>query len=110
MCGLTKASTRVVTARSYSRYSGSTAQESESVQSGYSSCDDLGDAALVRGIGIGMDQADADRAHPVAAEKLRGGAHAGLVERAQLLPAKIEPAADLAHEIERHERSGFTQK
>ena len=36
---------------------------------------------------------------PCAAEELRGGAHARLVERPQLLPAKIEPPADLAHEI-----------
>ncbi len=36
MCGLTKASTKVVTARSYSRYSGSTSQDKDSVASGYS--------------------------------------------------------------------------
>ena len=45
--------------------------------------DDFGDAPLVDGVGIGMDQRDADGAHAVAAEELRRGAHARLVQRAQ---------------------------
>jgi hypothetical protein len=37
MCGFTNASTSVVTVRSYSRYSGRTSLESDTVSSGYSS-------------------------------------------------------------------------
>ena len=36
MCGFTNASTSVVTARSYSRYSGSTSHDSDTAQPGYS--------------------------------------------------------------------------
>ena len=62
MCGLTNASTSVVTARSYSRYSGSTSQDNDSVASGIFLGDDFGGAALVRVVGVGMQQADADGA------------------------------------------------
>ena len=64
---------------------------------------DLGDAALVRRIGVGVDQTNADRAHALAAEERGGGARARLVERAQFLALVIEPAADLAHEPQRHD-------
>src|SRR5206468_8147092 len=65
--------------------------------------ENLRHAPLVRGIGVGMDQADTDGAHASAAEEPRGGADVGLVERTQLLPAEIETAADLAHEVEGHQ-------
>ena len=54
-----------------------------------------------------MHQADADGADALRAEELRGRAHALLVERAQLLPAEIEPAADLADELQRHDAVGL---
>src|SRR5215813_415636 len=38
--------------------------------------EDVRDAALVGGIGIGMDEADADRTDALPAEELRGGVHA----------------------------------
>ena len=47
--------------------------------------DDLGDAALMRGVGVGVHQADADRADVVLAEELHRGADAGLIERPKLL-------------------------
>ncbi len=42
-------------------------------------------------------------AMPCVAEKARGGAHARLVERPQLLAEEIEPPADLADVAKRHD-------
>src|SRR6516165_12655626 len=44
---------------------------------------DRGGAALVRRVGIGMDQTNADRINAGIAEETGGGAHALLVQRAQ---------------------------
>ena len=65
--------------------------------------EDVRDTALVGGIGIGMDEADADRADALPAEELRGGVHTRLVQRANFLAAEIQAPADLAHEMERHD-------
>ena len=107
MCGLTNASTRVVTARSYSRYSGSTSQDSDSVAFRIFLRDDLGDAALVRGIGIGVHQAHADGADVLLAEEFYRLPDARLVERPQLLALEVQPPADLAHETQRHDAVGL---
>ena len=69
--------------------------------------DDLGDAALMRRVGIGMHEADPDRGDVVVAKIARRGAHARLVERSQLVAAKIETAAGLAHEPQRHDAGGL---
>ena len=112
MCGLTKASTSVVTARSYSRYSGSTSHESEIVHSGYSSGEDLGDAALMARIGVGMDEADADRIDAVARERRRRPARTlRFVQRPQLLAhgnSRRPPTSRTNRNGTM--RSGFTQK
>ena len=47
--------------------------------------DDLGHAALVRGIGVGVQQADTDRLDALRAKEPRRGARVRFVERAQLL-------------------------
>jgi len=65
------------------------------------------DAALVGGIGIGVNEADADGADTLVAEEMRGGAHARLVQRANFLAAKIQAPADLAHGMERHDALGL---
>src|SRR5215831_8781604 len=90
MCGLTNASTSVVTARSYSRYSGNTSHDNDST-------------ASVRGIGVGMHQANADGAQALAPKELGGGVRACLVERPQFLTLVIEASADLTHEAQRHD-------
>ncbi len=69
--------------------------------------EDLADAPLVRGIGIGMHQAHAHGTDAVAAEGLRGATHARLVERPQLLAAEVQAAADLAHIAQRHDALGL---
>ena len=65
--------------------------------------DDLGHAALVRRIGVGMQQTDTDRLDALLAKEPRRGARASFVERAQLAAEEIEPAADLAHVAQRHD-------
>src|SRR5215470_13073711 len=60
MCGLTNASTKVVTARSYSRYSGSTTQDSDSMQSGCSTAEVQPSADFADE----MERHDALRLHP----------------------------------------------
>ena len=44
---------------------------------------------------------------PWRAEELRRGAHARLVERAQFLALEVQPAADLADELQRHDAIGL---
>ena len=44
---------------------------------------------------------------PGLAEELRRGAHACLVERAQLFAEKVQPAAGLAHIAQRHNALGL---
>jgi len=61
----------------------------------------------MRIVGIGMQEADADRANAVLAEVARRLAHARLVERTQFVAAEIEPAAGLAHMLQRHEAVGL---
>ena len=74
------------------------------MQSGIFLAHDLGDAALVRRIGVGVQEDKCrPRVMPACAEELRGGAHAFLVERPQLLAEKIQPAADLADIAQRHD-------
>ena len=71
MLGLTAASTRVVTDRSYSRYSRSTSDEIDTTASGCSSREHVAHRALVRRVGVRVQEADADRADPAVAEELR---------------------------------------
>ena len=68
---------------------------------------DLGGAALVRRLGIRMDQTNADRVDAGLAEKARRGAHAVFVERAQLFAQEVQPAADLADVTQRHDAVGL---
>src|SRR5262249_58598789 len=60
-------------------------------------------AARGGGMGIGVKEADADRADTLAGEEMRGGQPARLVQRANFLAAKTQAPADLAHEMERHD-------
>ena len=46
----------------------------------------------MRGIGVSVQEADADRGDTLPPEKLRSRADAGFIERAQLLTEKIEAA------------------
>ena len=64
---------------------------------------DLGGAALVRGVGIRVDQANADRADAGIAKGSRGGAHRLLIERAELLAEEVEAAADFADVAQWHD-------
>ena len=61
----------------------------------------------MRRIGIGMDEADADDVDAGGAEVARGGAHAVLVQRTQLLAEEVEPAADFADMAQRHDALGL---
>src|SRR6266566_9654088 len=65
--------------------------------------DDFGYAALVRVVGIGMQQANADGTNALASKISRGLPHAALVERAQLGTAEVQPATDLSDELQRHD-------
>ena len=59
------------------------------------------------GIGVGVDEADADRADTLAAEEMRGGVRARLVQEANFLAAKIQAPTDFAHEMKRHDALRF---
>ncbi len=65
--------------------------------------DDLGGTPLMGGVGIGVDQRNADGADAALAEEPRRGAHARFVQWTQLFALVVEPAADLAHEAQRHD-------
>ena len=88
----TDASTSVVMVRSYSRYSGSTSEEIDTCAAGMLALEDLAHPLLVRGIGVGVQEAHADgvdAAVPEPARHLRG---LRLVERAQHLAPKVRAA------------------
>ena len=72
--------------------------------------ENLADPPFMRGVGVGMHQADADRADVLLAEDLHGGADARFIERPQLRTPKIEPATDFAHKTQRHDAVGFHPK
>ena len=73
------------------------------MQSGIFLAHDRGGAALVRRVGVGVQETDADRGDALLAEEARRGADARLVERPQLLAEEIEPPADLADIAKRHD-------
>ena len=68
---------------------------------------DLSRASFMRGVGVGVHEAYADRGNALGAKEARGGAHARLVERPQLGAEEIEAAADLAHIAQRHQALGL---
>src|SRR5262249_13062418 len=106
MCGLTNASTKVVTARSYSRYSGSTTQDSDSVQSGYSCAKISASRRSWAGLAY-----ECMRQMPIARtpclRKKCAAARARFVQRPDLLTAEVQPSADFADEMERHDALRF---
>src|SRR6266700_55586 len=57
----------------------------------------------MRVVGIGMQETNADGANALVAKISRGVAHARLIERPQLVAAKVQPAADLADELQWHD-------
>ena len=61
----------------------------------------------MRGAGVRMQQAHADRAHAMPAKVPRGEANALLVEGPQLPALEVEPSTDLAHEFQRHDALGL---
>ena len=108
--GLTAASTSVVIARSYSRYSRSTSLLMLTTASGCSSAQDLPHPLLVRGVGVGVQEADAEGVDAAVAEPAGDLARAVLVERPHLGAGEVEPAADRADQVARHDPGGLTQK
>ena len=65
--------------------------------------ENLRDAPLVRGIGIGVDQADADRAHALPRKNCAAARTLASSSGRSSCAAEIEPAAHLAHEMQRHD-------
>ncbi len=99
--GLTAASTSVVIARSYSRYSRSTSLDSDTTASGCSSSEDRAHPLLVRRVGVGVQEADAEGVDALVAEPARHRAGAVLVERAHLVAVDVEPALDALDQVAR---------
>jgi hypothetical protein len=64
---------------------------------------DFRHTALMRVVGVGMQQADADRLDLMELEEPSGVAHARLVERPQLFALEIQAAADLTGILQRHQ-------
>ena len=52
-------------------------------------------------IRVGVQQADGDRGHPLAAQLLRDAPHGGFVERRQDLPLGIQPFRDAKTKVSR---------
>ena len=105
--GFTAASTRVVIARSYSRYSRSTWLDSETTASGMLLGEHGAHPLLVLGVGVGVQEADAERGDALVAEPARDGAGAVLVERAHLGAGEVEPAADALDQVPGHDPVGL---
>ena len=103
--GLTAASTSVVMARSYSRYSRSTSLESETTAVGVLLGEDRAHPLLVLGVGVGVQEADAERGDALGPEPARDRAGAVLVEGPDLGAGEVEPAADALDQVARA-RSG----
>ena len=100
---MAKASTRVVTVRSYSRYSGHTSEESDTCASGCSRSSSVPHPLLVHRIGVAVEEAHADRREAFLS------APAGHLDRRRLveLPQDLAPVAhalgNLAHSLDRHD-------
>src|SRR5947209_9626794 len=62
---------------------------------------------LVRGVGIGVDEADADRSEAPALAPARHVTRRVLVELAQQLAAMSEPPGHLADPVERYDALGL---
>ena len=88
--------------RSYSRNTGSTSLESETSAAGCSSREDLGGAALVRGVGVAVQEHDGDRGDALGGDRARGGAHRRLVERLELVAVVVDAPGDLEDLLGRH--------
>ncbi len=58
---------------------------------------------LVVGVGVGVEEADADRADALVPEPAGRGARALLVEGPHLGAGEVEPALDPAHQVARHD-------
>ncbi len=69
--------------------------------------EELAHAALVTVARIRVDEANADGADAPLAEEARREPGAPLVERRELRTAEVEPAADLAHELDRDDALGL---
>jgi hypothetical protein len=82
--GFTAASTSVVIARSYSRYSRSTWLDSDTTGVGVLLGEHRAHPLLVVGVGVGVEEADAERVDAPLTEPAGHRAGAGLVERAHL--------------------------
>jgi hypothetical protein len=67
----------------------------------------LAHAPLVRGVHVGVQQADADRADALLAEPSRDLPRAVLVEPADHRARAVEPLVDLLHEVQRHDALGL---
>ena len=58
-------------------------------------------------VGVGMQETDSDGADALHTEEFCRGADAFLIERAQFEPTEIQPAADFADELQRHDPFGL---
>ena len=101
----------VVIARSYSRYSGSTTEDSDTNTSGNCRAISLADALLVRVIGVGVQQADGNAAHTVLDEFAHSVDQlAASSSGSSTLPSKrIRPGTSRTR-CSGTRRCGFTQK
>ena len=69
--------------------------------------EDLGDASLVRGVGVAVQQNDGDGADALRPDGAGGLAHGGLVEGSELAPVRPDAAGDLEDVLGRHGALGL---
>ena len=69
--------------------------------------EDLGDAALVGGVGVAVQQHDGDGADALRLDGAGGVAHGGLVEGRELAPVRPDAAGDLEDVLGRHGALGL---
>ena len=66
--------------------------------------------AFVRGVAVGVQEADGDRLDAFGAQRARGGAHRGGVERGQNVAVAVHPLGDFQAVAARHQRFGELQE
>ena len=101
--GITAAFTAAVLARRYSRNSGHTSDETDSQASGHLLAHDRRRGALVRGVEIGVQEADDHRLHALGPQAAHRRAHLADVERLEHVALGVEPLADLEAPPPRHQ-------
>ncbi len=104
MTGATKAFIAVVLKRSYSRISGSISDDVQTMRSCNLPDQQVLGASFVHGIEVGVQEADRDRRHLLAPDRLGELQHLFIDQRPHHRTRGAQPLADLEAQMARHQR------